>query len=110
MVRLITATEAKNRFGQILKSAYLRDEHLIVQRSGIPVVAIVPMQDYEQLIATVDLPAEVAQLIEPSTKAAGARARLRAFLDEAQQQIPDVPEEEVDEDILTAVKDVRSQP
>jgi prevent-host-death family protein len=107
-IRMVTATEAKNRFGEIIKSAYLQEEHLIVQRGGIPVVAIVPMQDYERLIAGVDLPADVAEAITPSSKAATARARLRAFLAEAHRQIPEVSEDEVDEDIQAAIADIRS--
>ena len=45
MVRMVSATEAKNRFGAIIKQAYAGDEHLIVERGGIPVVVIVPIQD-----------------------------------------------------------------
>ncbi len=109
-VRLITATEAKNRFGEMIQSAYLRDEHLIVQRAGIPVVAIVPMQDYERLIAGDMLPTSVAQTVEHSAKAATTRARLRAFLAEVDQQMPDRPEAEVDQDIQEAINSVRSTP
>jgi prevent-host-death family protein len=49
-VRVVTATEAKNRFGEIIKHAYQDAEHLIVQRDGIPVVAILPIADYERLL------------------------------------------------------------
>lgn len=102
-VRMVTATEAKNRFGEMIQSAYLRDEHLIVQRGGIPVVAIVPMQDYERLIASDELPDAVAR----GAKAADARMRLRAFLAEAHRQLPDVPEAEVDQDIQQAINAIR---
>ena len=106
-VRMVTATEAKNRFGEMIQNAYLRDEHLIVQRSGIPVVAIVPIQDYERLVASDELPDEVAQAVTHGAKAAHARTRLRAFLAEAHRQLPDVPEVEVDQDIQQAIKTVR---
>lgn len=49
-VRIVNATEAKNRFGEMIKHAYQDSEHLIVQRSGIPVVAILPMDEYERLM------------------------------------------------------------
>jgi prevent-host-death family protein len=107
-VRVVTATEAKNRFGAIIKSAYLQEEHLIVQRGGIPVAAIIPMQDYERLIAGVDVPAEVAEAVGSSSKAANARAHLRSFLAEAHCQIPEVPEDEVNKDIQAAIAEVRS--
>ncbi len=106
-VRIVTATEAKNRFGEMIQNAYLRDEHLIVQRAGIPVVAIVPMQDYERLIAGDELPNTVIQEVARGAKAADARTRLRAFLAEAHRQLPDVPEAEVDQDIQQAIQAVR---
>ena len=59
MVRTVTATEAQNRFGALIKHAYADAEHVIVERGGIPVVAIVPMQDYERLVAAAHLPDEV---------------------------------------------------
>ena len=56
-VYIAPATEAKNRFGEIIKRAYSNGEHIIVERGGIPVVAIVPIQDYERLIDGQDLSA-----------------------------------------------------
>jgi prevent-host-death family protein len=49
-VRYITATEAKNRFGEVIREAYQEEHHLIVQRDGIPVIAIMPVQEYERLV------------------------------------------------------------
>ena len=107
MIKVVTATEAKNRFGELIKGAYLRDEHLIVKRGGIPVVAIVPMADYERLINTEDLPEEEAALIERSGKEVRARARLAEFLAQAHAEVPRVPEEEAERDIEEAVRAVR---
>lgn len=107
MVRTVSATEAKNRFGTIIKQAYAADEHLIVERGGIPVVAIVPIQDYERLIAEEELTTELAAGIAHSSRAANARARLRAFLAGTAQQMPVVPEAEVEQDIQAAVAAVR---
>ena len=106
-VRMVSATEAKNRFGTIIKQAYAGDEHLIVERGGIPVVAVVPIQDYERLIAEEDLTTELAAGIAQGSQAANARARLRAFLASTAQQMPVVPEAEIEQDILAAVTAVR---
>src|SRR3989339_518349 len=103
MVRIVNATEAKNRFGELIKHAYLEDEHLIVKRGGIPVVAIVPMADYERLISSEDLPAEVAQEVRASTKQERARRRLLTYLNEVHQKMPAVSEEEADRDIQEAI-------
>lgn len=47
-IRVVSATEAKNRFGEMIRHAYQDAAHLIIQRDGIPVVAILPMADYER--------------------------------------------------------------
>lgn len=49
-VRHISATEAKNRFGEVIREAHQREHHLIVERDGIPVIAIVPVREYQRLI------------------------------------------------------------
>jgi prevent-host-death family protein len=108
-IRVVTATEAKNRFGDIIRGAYLREEHLIVKRDGVPVVAIVPMSDYERLLDTEDLPADIADEVAASVKEVKARSRLADFLHNAQQDLPQVPEEEADRDIEDAIKAVRAE-
>ena len=107
MVRMVSATEAKNRFGAIIKQAYAGDEHLIVERGGIPVVVIVPIQDYERLIAEEELTSEVAAGIAQGSQAASSRARLRVFLASAAHRMPVVPETEVEQDIQAAIAAVR---
>ena len=47
MPATITATEAKNRFGEVIRRVYKNGETLIVERGGLPVMAIVPMQEYQ---------------------------------------------------------------
>jgi prevent-host-death family protein len=108
-VSMVDATEVKNRFGEMIKRAYLQEEHLIVRRAGIPVVAIIPVQDYERLIAEGDLPESIAQEIESSSRAAAARDRLRQFLADTHKNRPIVPDDEVEADIAAAIKAVRRQ-
>jgi prevent-host-death family protein len=67
MVKTVTATEAKNRFGEMIKGAYLNDEHLIVKRDGIPVVAIISIQDYTRLVAGKDRGRSSASTIEATS-------------------------------------------
>lgn len=107
MVRTVSATEAKNRFGMMIKQAYAADEHLIVERGGIPVVAIVPIQDYARLIADEELNTELAVDIAQGSRAANARNRLRAFLSGTAQHMPEVPDAEVEQDIQAAIAAVR---
>ncbi|HEX8596992.1 MAG TPA: type II toxin-antitoxin system Phd/YefM family antitoxin [Chloroflexia bacterium] len=109
IIRVVTATEAKNRFGDIIRGAYLREEHLIVKRDGVPVVAIVPMSDYERLLDAEDLPSDIFDEVVASVKEVKARARLADFLHNAQQDLSRVPEEEADRDIQEAIKAVRTE-
>jgi len=108
MVSVVTATEAKNRFGELIKRAYLGEEHLIVKRGGIPVVAIVPIADYERLITPEVLPDEIAQAVVTGTREELARRNLLAFLEKVQAKTPEVPEAEAEEDIQRAVQAVRT--
>ena len=45
----INATEARQSFGQVIQRAYSENEHLIVEKNGLPVVVILSFQEYEQL-------------------------------------------------------------
>lgn len=108
MVRVVTATQAKNRFGEVIKRAYLDDEHLIIERGGIPVAAIVPMADYERLVSADELPEEVAQAVNTSAKEELARQRLLDFLEHVHEKTPAIPEDEAELDIQEAVEVVRT--
>lgn len=45
MPRVISATEAKNRFGEVIRRVYRDGETFIVERDGLPVVMIVPVRE-----------------------------------------------------------------
>lgn len=47
MPATITATEAKNRFGEVIRRVYKGGETLIVERGGLPMVVIIPVQEYQ---------------------------------------------------------------
>ncbi|MBI3979179.1 MAG: type II toxin-antitoxin system Phd/YefM family antitoxin [Chloroflexi bacterium] len=47
MQKVIGATEVRNRLGDLLNRVHRREEHLVVEKLGIPVVAIISMQEYE---------------------------------------------------------------
>ena len=46
--KAIGATEARKNLSQLLNQVHRREEHLVVEKLGIPVAAIISMQDYEQ--------------------------------------------------------------
>lgn len=113
-VSLVDATEAKNRFGAVIKRAYAHEEHIIVRRGGLPIVAIVPMQDYARLMDAATGAAahtEAAPELEAALRAAAARARLREFLAEAHAALPEMSptetEAETEANIAAAIQATR---
>jgi len=109
-VRIVSATEAKNKFGEMIKHAYASDVHLIVEKSGIPVVAIIPMADYRRFVHAGAAP-EIAQKDEAEQKRAEARRDLAAFLKELHATMPQVDEdeEEAENFIQSVVDEVRAE-
>ena len=110
-IATISATEAKNRFGDVIRRAYRRQEHLVIERGGIPVVAIVPISDYEQFLAQVgnDDAESVGADISTASAQSQAGNRLMEFLDEMHAQMPDVPEDQAQKDIEEAIAAVRAE-
>ena len=109
-VRVVSATEAKNKFGEIIKHAYASDEHLIVEKSGIPVVAIIPMADYQRLVHSGAAP-EIAPKVDAEQKRAEARRDLADFLKQVHATMPQVDEdeEEAEKFIQSVVDEVRAE-
>ena len=99
----IAATEAKNKFGEVLRKTQLEAQHFIIQRDGIPVAAVIPLQDYQRLVD------ETTAEVENSARRSEAAAALREFLAEVHARMPDVPEEEVEADIEAAIAAVRKR-
>jgi prevent-host-death family protein len=108
-VSVISATEAKNRFGAIIKRAYSEEEHLIVERDGVPVVAIVPLADYARFVFLEELPVNVAETVQREKRRKNAQRRLSELLDQVHRQMPEVSEEEASRDIQKAIKAVRAK-
>ncbi|MBL8132047.1 MAG: type II toxin-antitoxin system Phd/YefM family antitoxin [Anaerolineae bacterium] len=46
----VAATEVRRNFGEVIRRAYSGKEHLIVEKDGLPVVAIISMSEYEKLL------------------------------------------------------------
>ena len=109
-IATISATEAKNRFGDVIRRAYRGQEHIIVERGGIPVVAILPISDYEQFLTKEQPDAIETVGADISTASAQNQAgnRLMAFLDEMHAQMPDIPDRQAHEDIEEATAAVRA--
>ncbi len=102
MLRIVPATQAKNNFGEIIKRVYEEDECQIIERSGIPIAAIVSMSDLERLY-----PGKFKELPKLAASAKRQRAwrKMRALLDKPGSE--QFSEEEVEADVQKAAEEVR---
>ena len=88
MAERIGAREARNRFSHLLGSVHYGGQVVIVERSGRPMVAVMPMEMYEQLVAE-------------------REARFQV-LDRIRSRLPQVSIEEVEHDVAEAIAAVRA--
>jgi prevent-host-death family protein len=87
MVERMGAREARNKFADLVGSVHYGGQIVIVERSGKPMVAVIPVEMYQQLVAE-------------------REARFQV-LDRVRSRLPDVPEEEVERDVTEAIAAVR---
>jgi len=88
----IKASEARAQWSQILNSVFRRERRVIVEKSGIPVAAIISAEDLERL-----------RRIEEE------RERDFAVIDETRAAFKDVPYEELEREVNRAVAEVRAE-
>ena len=84
----IGAREARRRFSDLLGRVGYGGEEAIVERSGKPMVALIPVAVYQQLVAE-------------------REARFQV-LDRVRSRLPEIPETEVENDVRQAIKTVRA--
>jgi prevent-host-death family protein len=88
VVKTMGAREARNNFSQLLGQVHFGGQVVIVERFGRPMVAVIPLEDYQQLIAE-------------------REARFQV-LNEIRQRLPDLSVEEVEQDVAEAIAAVRA--
>ena len=88
MVEHIGAREARAKFADLLDNVHYGGQVVIVERSGKPMVAVIPVEMYEQAIAEREVRFQV--------------------LDRIRSRVPDVPAEEVAQDVAEAIEAVRA--
>jgi prevent-host-death family protein len=88
MVVRMGAREARNSFADLLGKVHYGRQAVIVERSGKPMVAIIPVEVYEQFVAEREARFEI--------------------LDRIRERLPAVPVEEVEQDVAEALASVRT--
>lgn len=87
MTIVVGAREARQRFADLLGRVGYGKEVAIVERSGKPMMALIPIELYDQLVAERD-------------------ARFQV-LDRIRMRLPEIPEEEIERDVNWAIAEVR---
>ena len=87
MTIVVGAREARQRFADLLGRVGYGGEIAIVERSGKPMVALIPVELYQQLVAE-------------------REARFQV-LDRIRSKLPEIPGEEVEKDVSQAIDALR---
>ncbi len=82
------AREARAQFADILGRVHYNGETIVIERSGKPMVAVIPIEVYERLVAEREARFEVIEQLRKTR--------------------PDIPEDEVIEDVNAAIEAVRA--
>jgi len=88
ITKRIGAREARHKFSDLMGSVHYRGQAVIIERSGKPMVAVIPIDVYDQLIAE-------------------REARFQV-LDRIRDRLPDLSPEEVERDVAEAIAAVRA--
>jgi len=88
MAKHVGAREARSRFSDLIGSVGFGNAEIIVERSGKPMAAMIPIETYQRLVAE-------------------RRTRFEV-LDRIRSRLPEIPPEKIDRDVAEAVSKVRS--
>lgn len=89
MTIVVGAREARQRFADLIGRVGYGKEVAIVERSGKPMMALIPIELYEQLVAE-------------------REARFQV-LDRIRLRLPDFPEEEIERDVNQAMAELKAK-
>lgn len=90
VIQTINASQARQQFSQLLNQVFRRQARVIVEKSGIPVAAIVSAQDLEQL-----------------SRLEQQRAERFKALDATRGAFKVIPDEELEREVAKAIAAVR---
>jgi prevent-host-death family protein len=91
MTQTIAASEARQNFSQLLNRVFRREMRVVIEKSGVPVAAIVSADDLEHL-----------------RRYEEQRREDFAVLDRIREAFKDVPAEEIEREVARAVAEVRA--
>jgi len=77
----LPASEVRVHLGEVLRRVYVGKEHIIVEKGGLPVVAIIPFSDFEEWQRL-----QALQRFERLSRAAGLEAQRQGLTEEQLEQ------------------------
>jgi len=83
MGRVVSATQARIHFGELMRRVMETGEPTVVERAGEPVVAIIPLDEYERFLEAQKQQVDWKELV------ARARAQIRSELGEREMMPPE---------------------
>jgi len=92
MTQTIAASEARQQFSQLLNRVFRREMRVVIEKSGIPVAAIVSADDLQRL-----------------RRYEGQRKEDFAVLDRMREAFKDVPAAEIEREVTRAIAEVRAE-
>jgi prevent-host-death family protein len=92
MTKTIKASVARQQFSTLLNEVFREEHRVVVEKSGIPVAAIISAKDLARL-----------------TRLEAERDNDFAILDEMREAFKDVPAEEIEREVATAINEVRKE-
>ena len=92
MTQTIAASVARQQFSQLLNQVFRREKRVVIEKSGVPVAALVSADDLVQL-----------------RRFEEQRREDFAVLDRLREAFQGVPAEEIEREVARAVAEVRSE-
>lgn len=91
-IKTVKASEARQHFSEITNEVFRGETRILIEKSGVPVAAVVSAQDLEALVRREQEREELSQL-----------------LDEMSEPFKDISEEEVEREVMAAVLRARRE-
>lgn len=88
----VKASEARQRFSELLNQVFRNEKRVLVERSGIPVAAVISADDLQRL-----------------ARYEAERAERFKALDASREAFRDVPDEELQAEVAKAVAEARQE-
>ena len=92
MTQTIAATEARQHFSQLINQVFRREKRVVIEKSGVPVAALISAGDLELLRHYEE-----------------QRRKDFEAIDRIQEAFRDVPAEEIEREVARAIAEVRAK-